>query len=87
MNQQSYDILLNKINTLKDSGVSQDDILSLLKDENVSIIDAIRLNRVCFKKSLGESKQEVSIHPSWQYISEKGDKFHQELIDNLNSDK
>lgn len=67
--------------------VSQENIISYLYDEDVSIFESIVLIRELYDISLGEAKQIVSTSPCWKAFSTVMDKEHEKLIEEVAKDK
>ncbi len=64
-------------------GTDQTTILRELRDEKVSIIDAIKIVRSAYGVSLGEAKQIVTSDPAWRDIAEQNEPLHDALVESL----
>lgn len=79
----SYEMVLKEAMVKKEQGQSQTQIVSFLKEKEVSIVDAMRINRKVFDCDLGDSKNYVSNHEAWKEICAGYEKFHDQLYDML----
>ncbi len=68
---------------LKDLGKSADEVIQILRDDNVSILHAILALRSVFSIGAREAKDKVSSHVAWRRIAEQSDAFHAEIIDEI----
>lgn len=63
------------------SGETQSTILTYLKDQNVSIIEAVKIVRSEYKINLGDAKQIVTAHPAWREVVEQNEILHDALAE------
>lgn len=56
-----------------------DQLLQILRDDGLSIIDAIKLTRSMAAVDLGEAKRLVTSHAAWSDIHAANAKLHDEL--------
>lgn len=79
----NYEIALKEAMDKKEQGQSQAQIVSFLKEKEVSIVDAMRINRKVFNCDLGDSKHYVSNHEAWKEICAGHENFHDQLYNML----
>lgn len=87
MNNQEYTILLTELKALKSNGLSQEDITKFLKQKDLSIMTAIRVNRELFNMSLQEAKEYVATSADYKEIHEASKFLHDELMENFRVDR
>jgi ribosomal protein L7/L12 len=81
MDQQLEDLRLEVAR-----GVSQSDLIILMKQREMTILDAIKATRELLGISLGIAKQLVASHPAYRVVAQASEPLHNEIIDAFQSE-
>lgn len=65
---------------LQRDGRNRDEILSAMKDRDLTIMQAIKGSMQLFGVGLGDAKTIVAAHPSWLQTAEASEPFHDALL-------
>lgn len=87
MENQEYQNLLEECKVLKNNGLSQEAMTLLLKQKDVFILTAIRINRQLFNMSLQQAKEYVATSYAYKDIHEANKDFHEQLIEGFRTDR
>lgn len=71
---------LEDFQALKEGGGGADEILKMMKERDLTIIQAIKASMRVFDISLGDAKSLVSSHPSWRPTAEAARPFQDDLV-------
>ncbi len=70
---------LDELVSLHQDGRSKGEILTAMKEQGLTITEAIKASMRLFGIGLGEAKSLVSSHPSWNQTAEAAEPFHNDL--------
>lgn len=77
----NFSNLLEQYKVKTSSGMTEEQVLTNLKDDGVSPMTCIKLLRLLYGTSLGEAKMKLCRHEAWQEQAASADALHQEIID------
>lgn len=79
LNRQSENLRLALRKRVHD-GLPVEEAARILKEEGVTIAEAIKLIRELYELSLGEAKSCVTRNPAWEGTASAADALHEELL-------